>query len=236
MPVLAPGDWWERVLPWRKNARLLKHEQGLASYQRDHHLWEAARSLQLADWERRRRRSEVERFTSVDVMHELLAEALGNVAWPRETSVNAEISPNLLTLCTEVDLPEIEDLPTTEAVVAERGLKLNLHERSAAQIRKAYAIHIHGIIFRVIGESFSTLPTLTTIISSGFSQRPDADSGHVRDEYLLSVRVSRDQWAGLDFSNLSQVDPVAALARFALRSECTASGRMSPIVPWPATA
>lgn len=123
-------------------------------------------------------------------------------------------------------------MPTHQAAIAARGFKLNLHERSETQVRKAYAAHVHGVVFRVVGEAFATLPTLQSVLCSGFSQRVDAATGKASDNYLLSVRVAREAWSRIDFGNLAQVDPATALAQFDLRSDCTASGRFSAIVPF----
>jgi len=46
----------------------------------------------------------------------------------------------------------------------------------------------------------------------------------VRDEYLYSVRVSREQWQRIDFDKLDHLDVVEALARFELSREMTKAG------------
>jgi len=83
-------------------------------------------------------------------------------------------------------------------------------------------------VFRVVGEAFAALPTLQSVLCSGFSQRVDTATGKTSDDYLLSVRVAREVWLLIDFGNLAQVDPAAALARFELRSDCTAPHRGGP--------
>jgi hypothetical protein len=231
-PTRPSDSGWDRIFPWRKRAREARFEQSRIEFQHDLEVWEAARAEHARDWECRRKRTEDERRTSPEVMHDLLAEALSAIAWPRETLVRFEIEPDLVTLRVEVDLPEIEDMPAQHAAVAARGLKLNLHERSESQVRKAYATHIHGVVFRVVGEGFAVLPTVKSITCSGFSQRVDNATGTTKDDYLISLRAVRDTWARIDFANLAQVDPVTALSRFDMRSDCSASGRMSAITPF----
>jgi hypothetical protein len=231
-PPPPAGSAWDRVFPWRKRAREEAHERNLIVYRHELEQWSASRAIHERDWEARRKRTEDYRQHAPEVMHELLEAALHAVPWPRETNVSFEIGAAGAALAVDVDLPELEHMPTQAAEVAARGLKLNLHERSEAQVRKAYAAHVHGVIFRVVGEAFAALPTLQQVTGSGFTQRADPATGAVRDDYVLSVRMTREAWSRIDFANLAAVDPAAALARFELRSDCGANGRMGAIEPF----
>jgi len=53
----------------------------------------------------------------------------------------------------------------------------------------------------------------------------------VRDEYLYSVRVSREQWQRIDFDKLDNLDVVEALARFELSREMTKAGKFRGVQP-----
>jgi len=230
-PVAPQGSAWDRIFPWAKRHREERFERATTVYRHELEQWEQARVAHEQDWERRRHRTEDERLSSLEVMHDLLEEALHSVVWPRETQVQFEIEPSLKTLRAELDLPQLEHLPTRQAAVALRGLKLNLHEHSEAQIRKAYVTYVHGAVFRVIGEGFAALPTLETVVCSGYSERADPATGAQRNDYLISVRVARHAWSRIDFANLGQVDPVAALGQFDLRCDCSASGQLDAIEP-----
>ena len=72
---------------------------------------------------------------------------------------------------------------------------LSVKDMSASQIQKLYMAHVHGVGFRIIGETFAALPTVETVALSAYSQRPDRATSAIRDEYLYSVRVSRDKVA-----------------------------------------
>jgi hypothetical protein len=91
-------------------------------------------------------------------MHDLLAEALHAVRWPRETSASFEISPDCAVFHVDVDLPESDHLPTQAAELAARGLKLSLHEHSDAQMRMAYAVHIPPSCFESSGRHSPRCP------------------------------------------------------------------------------
>jgi hypothetical protein len=57
-----------------------------------------------------------------------------------------------------VDLPEIEDLPTTVAALTGRGFEIKFTDASATKVRQLYMRHVHGVGFRLIGEVFARLP------------------------------------------------------------------------------
>ena len=92
--------------------------------------------------------------------------------------------------------------------------------------------HVHGVGFRLIGETFAALPTAQRVTLSGYSQRSDPATGRIRDDYLYSVRVNRDDWARIDFEKLSMVDVVESLTLFELRRKMSKTGVFKPIDPY----
>jgi hypothetical protein len=165
-------------------------------------------------------------------MSEVLEEVLANIQWPRETNVSFEFGADPKTVYLDVDLPEIADMPTQEASVAARGLRVNIRERSEARRQREYALHVHGVAFRVVGTTFSALPSVERVVFSGYSQRPERATGKVIDEYLLSTIVERSNWSEIDFNNLGEVDPITAFDRFGTRRQMSKSGLFAPIAPW----
>jgi hypothetical protein len=145
---------------------------------------------------------------------EILAYVMRTIEWPRETLVTYEIENRLAVF--DVDLPEIEDMPEND---------------SSTKIRLAYARHIHGIGFRIIGETFRALSFIDTIVVSGYSQRPDKATGYTKDEYLYSVRVKRENWQKINFDNLKNIDPVEALGAFEMRRDMSKTGIFKAIEP-----
>jgi len=202
-----------------------RYEDALADWERRRAAHEAAEARRRAEFEEGRRRDPV-------VMESLLAEAFAGIEWPRETVVSFEIEMREQTVYLDVDLPEIEDLPVAEASVAGRGLRLVVKERSEAQLRRDYARHVHGVLFRLAGEVFAVLPSIESVVVSGYTQRVDPATGRENDEYLLSARVTRAAWAEIDFGALAQVDLVAAFERFELRRDMARSGIFRAIEPF----
>jgi hypothetical protein len=92
--------------------------------------------------------------------------------------------------------------------------------------------HVHGIAFRIIGETLAALPSVQNVVMSGYSQRSNKVTGKIMDEYLYSVKVSREKWSQLYFRNLSAIDVTECLNQFELRREMSKSGRFSAVEPF----
>jgi len=92
--------------------------------------------------------------------------------------------------------------------------------------------HIHGIGFRIIGETFTHLPMVEQIILSGFSQRINPATGVVSDEYLYSIRTDRAQWSQINFTNLNRLDVIESLGSFEMKRNMTKTGIFKPIEPF----
>lgn len=184
--------------------------------------------------EERRKEQLVSRAVAGDpqVMEEFLGEALMDIVWPRETLVSFEVRGAGTALAFDVDLPEIEDMPTKTASVPQRGYRLSVKEMGQTAVQRLYAEHVHSIAFRLIGEAFGLLPTVQEVSLSGYSQRVDKGTGHVVDQYLLSVVVPRSQWQETNFRALKELDVVEALGRFQLRREMSRSFLFKPVEPF----
>lgn len=209
-----------------------QNRAALSEYQTQLKLWENRRAQFEAGEERRRILIEELIYTDQEAMSEFLESSLQEIIWPRETNVSTEMLDNGRVIFIDVDLPEIEDMPSKKAAVPTNGYKLSVKDLSATYIQKLYMQHIHGIAFRTVGEVFASLPKAGEVVLSGYSQRPNRATGQVSDEYLLSVRVKRDAWVDLAFGNLASVDIVESLTRFELKRSMTKTGIFKPIEPY----
>jgi len=229
-PTLKLG-FWARLIPRLRLQREQQHALKVSQFEADLAGWESRRAAHDQLQTSERNRYEVQILSDPTVMEDELEKSLQQVHWPRETQVRFALEEGGVRIVLDVDLPEIEDLPTRSAAIATRGLKLNIHERSEAEIRRVYAAHVHGVVFRSIGLAFAQLPSLRECICSGYSQRRDPRTGHEREDYLLSVRVTRAQWNAIDFKALAYLDPKQCLEGFQLVRSLSASSLFTPIQP-----
>ncbi|MFC1333185.1 MAG: DUF4236 domain-containing protein [gamma proteobacterium symbiont of Clathrolucina costata] len=204
----------------------------LSAFKHATEAWKKLKRSFDVDEEARIRRLQEELQENPSAMEEFLAKHLDSLEWPRETLVEFEISKDAATAFVDVDLPEIEDMPSKEAKAPSRGWKVSIKDLSEKSKRMSYMRHIHGVAFRIAGEIFSVLPSVKNIVISGYSQRPEKKTGNVVDEYLLSVRIDRDIWRSINFSNLPAVDPVSSLELFELNRKMTTTGIFKPIDPY----
>lgn len=167
-----------------------------------------------------------------EAMEDFLGKVLEDIVWPRETLVSFEVRGSGSKLSFDVDLPEIDDLPTKTASVPQRGLRLSVKDIGPTNVQKMYAKHIHSIGFRLLGEAFAMLPTVQEITLSGYSQRKNKATGQENDEYLYSVTVLRTQWHQIDIANLSSIDVLAAFTLFDLRRDMSKTGVFKSIEPF----
>ena len=99
-------------------------------------------------------------YCEPEAMQMVLEQRLAGVPWPRETNISMEIAEGGKVAILDVDLPEIEDVPRKTAAYSGRGWKVTIKELSDHKVTQLYMRHVHGIAFRVIGETLAALPTV----------------------------------------------------------------------------
>jgi len=248
--------FWDFLVPGRRQRLRQAHAQRLEQWQREYRLWQQtcrqqqeaavqqrqAYEQQLAAWKSAEEAHRQQQAQLAEAFHQrlardevlmsrILATELQALDWPRETLVDFEIDLSRNRVCLDVDLPEIEAIPGRQARPGARNRRLVIRQKSARQLRQEYARHIHGVILRLAGVVLALLPGVERVVLSGYSQRLDPSTGHVRDDYLLSVEVDRQGLAELNFDRPEQIDPQAALERFNLRRDMTKTGIFRPIEP-----
>ncbi len=167
-----------------------------------------------------------------NAMELFFSEVLMDIIWPRETIVSLEVRDGGQRLVFDVDLPEIDDMPTKIASAPQRGFKLSVKGLGPTKIQKLYAKHIHSIGFRLLGEAFGMLPTIQEVTLSGYSQRKSKTTGQVEDHYLFSVIVSRIHWEAINFNSLESIDLLEAFIRFELRRDMLKTGLFKAVQPF----
>ncbi len=249
-------SFWDRLIPGRKQRLVKAQQQDLLQWESELEVWQQqsqqidkAHDQQLQQYERQvaewnqaweahqhvqNQLAQVftERLTTDEGMVvEILTAELYDLDWPRETLVDFDIDLASQSVYLDVDLPEIEDIPARSAEFGARNRRLLIKDKSDRQRREEYARHIHGIVLRLAGVVLGLLPGIERVVVSGYSQRLDSATGHINDDYLLSVVIDKARFAELNFEQLEQVDPIAALERFDLRREMTKTGIFRPVVP-----
>jgi hypothetical protein len=230
-PVSLKPIWWLRWLRAhtdgvaRRNEEMIRaHSSALAS-------WTEHRDKFLAGEQQRKRFIEVEVYEHTSAREQWIDERLASIAWPSETQVSYELASDGGSIMLDVDLPEIEDMPSRTARPAERGLKLVFRPFGQRALENNYAQHVHGLMLRVVGEMYASLPMLQRVTAAGYTQRPNVATGRIEDIYVLWLSTTRDVWNKLNFDNLAHVEPIAAFTLFEHKRDLSATNKLRPINP-----
>lgn len=207
-----------------------RYQEDLSAYRAAISEWRAAEENHRVEQEAARARHERWRNGDGAAAQDRFETRLAAIGWPRETLVSYETSRSELQA--DVDLPELEAMPTETARVMKQEMRVLMSVKGEQERRLDYATHVHSIGFRIAGEAFAAMPGLGSVLISGFSQRQSRATGQVEEEYLYSVRIERSGWERIEFSQLDQIDPVEALTRFDLRRNMTRTGIFRPIIPF----
>lgn len=221
----------DRLLPWRRSAIEASYSAALASSLSDQDDWQRRKAYHSAQQVRRKIFLEGDIYRNVHSMESFLGEHLQAVHWPRETHVTFEIQDNGAKVLLDVDLPEIEQMPTKTATASGRGYRLMFKALSQTNIAQVYMNHVHGIGFRLIGEAFAAIPLCLEVVLSAYSQRAGRATGQMRNDYLYSVRVRRADWEKINFAALDKIDVVESMAQFELQRKMTPKGVFTAITP-----
>lgn len=230
-PSLKPLGFFDRLLNSRATRIVQANRQADETYEASRASWRSEKAEFDAQVAERRKLVEESIYADVPAMEQFLEESLQDISWPRETLVDFDVNDEGKTVNLDVDLPELEDMPTKLAAVPSRGLKLSVKEMTGGKVQKLYSDHVHSIAFRLIGEIFAALPKTQLATFSGYSQRRSKVTGQLSNEYLISVRVERLDWQQMDFQGLGAIEADTALERFDLIRDQLKSGHFKKITP-----
>lgn len=147
--------------------------------------------------------------------------ALGEIEWPRETNIAIELRSNRLLL--DVDLPEIEDMPSSRWIANIGQASLLTKGISQKDLAALYLGHVSSLILRLIGHSFSVSSSIRAVAVSAYTQR-SGSTGRLDDEYVAVAEIGRNDWNQVDCSKMSSIDPENFLRRFDAKMEVNSRG------------
>lgn len=185
--------------------------------ERDSYFTQEAFMEALMQW----RAAEANAGPNLDNLETDLLNALAALDWHRETNIAIDLRGNRLLL--DVDLPEMEDMPTARWTPNASNASLVAKAMSQKDVAGLYLGHIASVILRLIGHSFAVSAGLRHIAVSGYTQRRAA-TGHLDDEYVAIAEIDRNGWNQIDCSNMVSIDPENLLRRFGAKMEVNSRG------------
>lgn len=230
--TLRQPAWWHFFWPPAKRRLQEENRRRQVAFDAAYRAWEWRKAEHdAAEFSRHQREGEGV-WHDPDAMEQTLLERLEEIDWPRETVIDFDLGSDVSTIAVDIDLPSEEELPDRHWTIPAKRVRVTARKLSDTRQRKLYRDYVHGIGFRVLGAVFARLPALQEARISGYRRVNDPAIGDKHDQYLFSVKVTREQWSEIPFDRLEQVDPVAAMEAFTLRRDMTKTGIFRAIEPF----
>lgn len=135
-----------------------------------------------------------------DTIENFVGAFMNNLELAYDVRVNYELEDH--TLYTDLDLPEIEDLPDSYPAVV--SYKLTYKKKTSAELREEYAKTVMSLGVFLAANFFNLSPYIEKIVMSAFTTVRNRDGDPV-DRYLYSVKYTRDIFEETDLSELDDV-------------------------------
>lgn len=127
--------------------------------------------------------------------------SLSAIELPCEFSIDYDLDLASGSLKLNLDLPEIEDIPSKKANILANG-KVSVKDKTKKELGEDYAICVTGLAFYFVGMMFNISSKINTIEVSAYTQRMDGKVGEITDQYIYAVRFDRETFKTLKFSNI----------------------------------
>jgi len=178
----------------------------------------ATYQAEVIDWERRdqaHRQSFQSRLaehaqnilTDPDYMTLAIERQLLESDWPRETQVAIDVRAKGKYVVCDVDLPEIEDLPSERAYLSKTGRKVNFKSINKTDLLRMYVICVFRTVFSIAERVLSTSPSTEHVCVSGFTQFLDS-LGQGQEHYILSTVIPRSALASFASRGTTDTDSI----------------------------
>lgn len=131
-----------------------------------------------------------------ETIETLVGSFISNFDFTYPIKANYELEENELYV--DLDLPEIEDFINKIPHELKDQIK---QKKSQVQIKEEYAKTILSLSIYLSAEFFNLSSYIKTIIISGYTTRRNND-GDLIDEYLYSIKYSRDVFESTDLSSI----------------------------------
>jgi len=115
---------------------------------------------------------------------------LRNLELPAQVSAQIEYDPRAKVLYVDLDLPEIEDIPSTTVSTLKSG-ETRVKDKPQKQLREDYARCVFGLGIFIAACTFNINANIGENVISGYTQRRDSN-GDLQEEYIYSVMIARD--------------------------------------------
>ena len=164
---------------------------------------------------------------NLDAMQEYLMKCLHDVLWPLPTIVSYEFDGQAEAKL-EFVVPGLDAIPDREAAMAS-GNRVEIRRMSELSHIKLHNQHALGVVVRLVGELFASLPTIADVTVSALQSPANGKS----QRYIASVQAERSQWSSLHSNGAVTADhAIRCLSQLGARCNLTALGAFMTVEPF----
>lgn len=154
---------------------------------------------------------------------------LGDSEAPVPFSVQTLAAPGKRAMMIDLDLPEIEDMPSDKLVEMDDG-SLKIKSKTIKEQREDYRTCVFGLGEYVAANVLAIVPQAERVLVSAYTQRRDENTGDAKDTFIYSVLFERGSFA----PGYQQRDPYDFCGDLKSRFYVLSSGVMKEIKPYEA--
>lgn len=160
----------------------------------------------------------------LEAMREYLMKCLHDVLWPLPTTISFEFNgPSEVKL--EFVIPGLDLIPDREAAMAS-GNRVEIRRMSEVSHNRLHNQHSVGLVVRLVGELFASLPTINNATVSALQLPANGKP----QRYVASAQVQRKVWSALHSSGAVTADQaIHCLSSLRARCNLTALGQFLAI-------
>jgi len=162
---------------------------------------------------------------SDEAVEAAIGDWLSQLSLPIDFNVSYEYEGGVL--LADMDLPEIEHLPSVKARQLVSG-QIKEAAKSQKELKAEYARCVFGLGMFCASYFFCVTPHMERILLSAYTQRRNS-KGDVEDNYIYSVVFEREAF---EKPGYQETDPEAFLCRFKNRMNKLADGTLKRIEPF----
>lgn len=163
-----------------------------------------------------------------DFIEQQIESWVSTLELPVNFSLQYDYDENSGVLWVDLDVPEIEDIPTEKAVELKSG-QVKAKDKSQKELRQDYVTCVFGLAVFFASYLFCLSPHISQQVISGYTQRRNERSGEVEDNYIYSVIFDRDAF---EKGRHKKAEPYAFCQNFRNRVNLLATSELKTIEPY----
>lgn len=169
-----------------------------------------------------------EQAITPDYIEQQINSWLATLELPVDFSLQYDYDENSGVLWVDLDLPEIEDIPTEKAVEYKSG-EVKAKDKSQKELRQDYVTCVFGLAVFFASYLFCLSPHIGQQVISGYTQRRNERSGETEDNYIYSIVFDRDAF---EKGNHKKSEPFSFCNGFRNRINLLATSELKTIEPY----